>query len=428
MGGMPEKPIDGHAGPEGEGQGTIIVTASASDAHEPAPESGAKARRPRPAPGGKGDSEPGSAPASAFMRLSAIVFVLVALSLFMVARPARANCSCGVLSSLIRSASERIVTGVGALVNVSVKEAATYSTQNVHKDLVALREAVLMGQETISSAIEVADREAAERDFDKTWDLGAQPITNCGNDTMGGELMLSKESLEETGKGIMDKVVERRSRHERPVDYLAELSTFPGPEKAQEALGALSSGKTMTLGELREAERLIESVTDPLPARGIPERLGNSPAGRVYVAQKAQYEARQGLYQSVMARRLADRAPTVDGLAKWAQGKWREMGGEGDVPGLVEGRLSQEALFWILANMRLASGNWHEEILPRLPEAGLLREMASMMAVELELSRKRNEHLENISLLLSLNGLGQLEAGAGEALRNQYRRAISGSQ
>jgi hypothetical protein len=100
------------------------------------------------------------------------------------------------------------------------------------------------------------------------------------------------------------------------------------------------------------------------------------------------------------------------------------MGGQGQVPGLTNGRLSQEALFWLLTNMRLASGNWHEEILPKLPEAGLLREIASMMAVDLELSRRQNEQLGNISLILSLNGLNYLENGAGQALRAQYRRAL----
>jgi hypothetical protein len=351
-------------------------------------------------------------------------------SLMATLRPAeaRAACDCGSVSQIVRSAAERIVAGVTGLLDASIKEAATYETQNLHRDLVALREAVLMGDESVAKAIEAADAEAAERDLTKTYDLPAQPVTGCGNDAMGGELMLSKAALADAGETIMEKVVERRTRFDRPVDYLTELASFPPPGKAQALLGALSPGRTLSMEELRDAERLLEAVTDPMPLEPLPGRLAASPAGKILNAERARHEARQGLFQGVLAQRLADRAPTIEGLSDWAASKWASMGGTGDVPGLTDGRLSQEALHWLLANMRLASGNWHEEVLPRLPEAGLLREIASMMAVDLELSRKRNEHLGNISSLLALTGLAILENGPGEALRNQHARALAGER
>jgi hypothetical protein len=98
------------------------------------------------------------------------------------------------------------------------------------------------------------------------------------------------------------------------------------------------------------------------------------------------------------------------------------MGGNGSVPGLENGLLSENSLFWLLTNQRLSSANWHEEVLPTLPEAGLLREMASMMAVQLELSRRQNEYLENIATTLALQSLDTLEKDTGAALRNQYRK------
>jgi hypothetical protein len=371
-------------------------------------------------------TDPGPGRAAPLALLLTLPCLALGLAL---AGQARAACDCGTISGIVRQAAERIVGGLGGLVDASVSRAANHGTQNIHRDLVALREAVLLGQESIGAAIRAADRDQAGRDFEKTWDLPSQPTTGCGNDDMGGELMLSRESVERAGQEIMDKIAERRSRHPRPMDYLVELGSFPGPGLAPGLLGALSRGRTLSLGELREAERLVESLSNPLPPQILPPGDAATPAGKVHEAQRRDYEARQALLQSVLARRLADRAPTVEGLGGWAAAKWRDMGGSGPVPGLADGRMSQEALFWLLANMRLASGTWHERILPQLPEAGLLREMASMMAVGLELSRRRNELLGDVSSLMALEGLAGLEAGPGEALRRQYRRALgSGAQ
>ncbi|MDR1546188.1 MAG: hypothetical protein LBU12_05660, partial [Deltaproteobacteria bacterium] len=202
-----------------------------------------------------------------------------------------------------------------------------------------------------------------------------------------------------------------------------EAARAPSPKLASARFGLLSSGLTLTWAEFEEAQRLLEQLTDPLPPAEPSEALLRTPAGRVYAALKNDYEARQELYQGVLAKRLADRAPSVEGLAPWAADRWREMGGEGPPPGLVEGRLSETALLRLMTGQRLASANWHEEILPRLTEAGLLRELAAMEAVRLELDRRRNEHLENLTLMAALSGLSELEAGRGEALRLQRRRA-----
>jgi hypothetical protein len=281
-----------------------------------------------------------------------------------------------------------------------------------------------MSQDAVTAAIKAADRDEARRDFEKTWDPSAQTPAECGGDAMGGGLMLSRETMEETQEAIMEKVGERSRRHERPVDYLVEMGSFPEPAEVPASIGALSWGRTLTLEELSAAEKMIESMTNPLPPGRLSEGDARTAAGRIYEVQRKDFEARQALYQSVLAKRVAVRAPTLEGLAEWASDKWRQMGGEGPVPGLADGRMSQEALFWLLANLRLSSANWHEQVLPKLPEAGILRDMASMMAVNLELTRRQNEHLGNISMLLAFGGLSSLDAGAGEALRQQYRRAV----
>ena len=281
-----------------------------------------------------------------------------------------------------------------------------------------------MAQESISASIKAADLSASQRELERTFDAPSQPSTNCGDDEMGAILLGAMGTGRKTAEAIMGKLFERRDRHPRPVDYLREMGEFPGPAEAAGDLGALSSGRTFTTEEMLGAERLIEALSDPLPPADLPEVAAATPAGRIYEIQKRDYETRQSLYQSVLAKRVEARAPTMEGLSDWAKGKWAQMGGAGDPPGLVGGRMSREALSWLMANLRLSSANWHEGVLPALTEAGLLREMASMMAMDLELSRQRNEHLENLSMMMALEGLRGLEAGAGEAVRAQYRRAL----
>jgi hypothetical protein len=306
-----------------------------------------------------------------------------------------------------------------------IRKAASYETQNLHLDLVALREAVTLNQEAVTAAIRSADRSAAERELERTFDSGSRSPDACGDDEMGGALLGGRETSERTSEAVMAKLVERRERHERPVDYLVELGDFPEPATAAAILGDLTAGRTLTFEEFKGGERIIEALSDPLPPPDLPHGAAATPAGRVYEARRRDYATRQGLYQSVLARRLADLAPTIEGLGDWAVERWSSMGGTGTPPGLTDGRMSRRALFWLLANSRLASANWHERILPALTEAGVLREIASMMAVGLELARRQDERLESLAAMMALEGLRALESGAGETLRIQRRLALS---
>ena len=337
---------------------------------------------------------------------------------------AQAQCDCGSISSIVREAAERIITGIARPLDAAIRQAASYETQNLHLDLVALREAIILSQESITAAIRSADKSAAERELERTFDTPSRPPTQCGDDQMGGALLGGTRTSAKTGEAIMDKLIERKSRFEWPVDYLREMGEFPEPAQSASTIGALSSGRTLTLEELKGAERTIEALSDPFPPPSLPEASRESSAGKIYETRKWDYETRQILYQSVLARRVSDLAPVIEDLAEWAGEKWAQMGGEGSPPGLVEGKMSKEALFWLLGNMRLSSANWHERILPSLTEAGLLREMASIMAVDLEITRRIEERLGEMSMMMAFDGLRSLEAGAGEAMRLQYRRAL----
>jgi hypothetical protein len=363
------------------------------------------------------------------MRKITFLSFFAAFGLFSLLAPPKAQaavgCDCGTMGSLLRSAAQTVVAGIANPLALVIEKAAGYQAATLREDLTAIREAILMAQEKTSEAIEEAGRGEADRVAERTYEPASQPVTNCLNDLLGEAWREAAPALGAVRESLQKSAAARSAKSARPADYLKEINS--GALKAENLsrlLGTAPEALTLTEAEFSLAGAALGELTDPMPAPALPAGLADGAAGQVYSAAKSDLEKRLSVYQGILAQRLASRAPAIGGLGEWAARKWREMGGSGTPPGLVDGYFSEASLTWFLANLRLGSANWHEKILPALPEAGLLREMAAMGAVQLELSRRQALHLENVSLLLALEGLDRLDQRARPALRNQYRLAL----
>ncbi|MDR2460837.1 MAG: hypothetical protein LBE38_08670 [Deltaproteobacteria bacterium] len=339
---------------------------------------------------------------------------------------ALATCDCISLSGIVNSAAERVIAGIWVPLDAVIREAASFEVTNIRQDLTALREAVLLTKESLEASIRAADANSANREIDRTYEPASQPVTSCGLSEMGAGLQLSNKSRQVVIQDILERLLTRGERYSRPLDYQEELrdASWPGKERAAQLIGNFGGPKTLTVEETGELSRFLESLSNPIPASELSEEQADTPGAKIYLTQKKDFESRQAIYQAVLAKVASLKIPTVEGLESWAIEKWNDMGGDGPPPGVTEGLMSQEALFWFLANMRLASANWHEEVIPTLPEAGLLRELVSMEAIQLELLRRQNETLESIELMLALGGLTQLEGLPRQSLAGQYARAV----
>jgi len=121
-------------------------------------------------------------------------------------------------------------------------------------------------------------------------------------------------------------------------------------------------------------------------------------------------------------------APTLpDEVTSWAQNQWSEAGGSGTPPGIVNGKLSEAGLYKLLSQMRLGNPNWFTQV-TAATEAGLLRELVMMQAVQLELTRKNNELLERVAFTSSLDFLTRMEGTDGKAMTDLYTRMVGGQQ
>ncbi|MDR1577816.1 MAG: hypothetical protein LBT86_06290 [Deltaproteobacteria bacterium] len=356
-----------------------------------------------------------------------LLAILTFFGLFLFSNQAQAvgGCDCVTMGSLLKQAAQTVVTGIANPLSIAIERAAGYQTTNLRQELVAIREAILMTQERTTEAIERAEQSQADRQSERTYEPASQPLTNCLNDLLGQFWRRGAPTKDALRAALVGAVTERSARNAKPADYLNEINANPLKTVDFERLwGVAPETLTLSAAELELAANALAEFTDPLPAPALPAAIAETPAGRLYSAAKIDLEKRLALYQGILAQRLTSRAPTLGGLAEWVTRKWTDMGGSGTPPGLVEGYLSDSSLMWYLTNLRLGSDHWHEKILPTLPEAGLLREMVAMTAVQLELSRRQGAQLENLTLLMALEGLERLETRAKPALRNQYRLAL----
>jgi hypothetical protein len=334
-------------------------------------------------------------------------------------------CDCGILNGMLSGLGDRVVVGITPPLEAVIRHSAAYEATHLRQDLTALRETVMLLKDSVVSAIEASDKNSAERSAERTYEPGSQPETICGGDYVGASLQAGYRTREKAAGDILQRAMQRPQRHQRPLDFLTEIGSeaWPGAEGAAR-LGLSGGGaRTYSLEETLEAERLLESLSNPMPPPDLPDNRKGTPAGRSYTAMKKDYELRLSIYQGVLSRNIASRAPALEGLEGWVRSKWSSMGGAGDPPGLQNGLISDETLFWYLTSMRLSSANWHEEALPALPEAGLLRELAAMEAVNLELQRRQNELLRDLVTLVAISGLEGLSNDKRAALMNQYSQA-----
>jgi len=114
-------------------------------------------------------------------------------------------------------------------------------------------------------------------------------------------------------------------------------------------------------------------------------------------------------------------------VTAWGNSQWSEAGGSGTPPGIVDGKLSEAGLFKLLTQRRLGNPNWFAQV-TTTTEAGLLREMVMMQALQLELTRKNNEFLDRLGVIASLDYLRRMEGTTGKDLNDLYTRMIGAQQ
>ena len=213
-----------------------------------------------------------------------------------------------------------------------------------------------------------------------------------------------------------------------PVEYLDRVLDDAHPKENEIVDSLFPLQETLTEDQVVQAHESIKTLANPRPMPVITDAQKSTPAGQTYAVARKIHEGRLATATESLNNHVVYHAPTLpDDVTSWAQSQWQEAGGSGTPPGIVNGKLSEAGLYKLLSQMRLGNPNWFNQV-TGATEAGLLREMVMMQAIQLELTRKNNEFLDRLNVVVSLDYLTRMEGTTGKEMNDLYTRMIGAQQ
>ena len=134
----------------------------------------------------------------------------------------------------------------------------------------------------------------------------------------------------------------------------------------------------------------------------MPKNLQGTPQGMAFWMRKKVYEGQLSVARYVLNHALALRAPSA-ALRGWLERVWQEAKADEHLAALraqLPEQISYAELLKTEVDRRYASPSWHAGVAGS-PEAAVLRELAYMAALQLNLSYLRFRQGERLELLLA---------------------------
>jgi hypothetical protein len=274
--------------------------------------------------------------------------------------------------------------------------------------------------------------QAVAREAQQTEDIygkAAQPAGLCGASALGAGLQLSAQASTQVRGAMRAKQIEYANAPKaKPVDYLNRLLAQEHPDSAAMADSLFPLQETLTEEQTALAHETVKSLSNPRPLPVPTDDQKNTPAGQTYAAARQIHGGRLAAVVETLNAHVVYHAPTLpDDVTAWAQTQWSEAGGSGTPPGLVDSKLSEAGLYKLLSQMRMGNPNFFAQVTAST-EAGLLRELVVMQAIQLELTRKNNEFLDRLSVVGALDYLTRMDGANGKELSALYTRMIGAPQ
>ena len=346
------------------------------------------------------------------------------------------GCGCGSINAMINAAKSETIQAVNAYTATeaeAIRSEILMAAQNIIgtiktesativRALVALKEsnaATLKGQAVAGEAMKTEDM----------YGKAAQPAGLCGSSSLGAGIQLGAQAGREIHAAMREKqLAHANTPGKKPVEFLQRVLADDQPSQ-QESLDALFPlQSTLTEEQVAQAHETIKTLANPRPLPVVTEEQKDTPAGQTYAAARKIHEERVAAVMESLNNHVVYHAPTLpEDVTAWAENQWSEAGGSGTPPGIVNGRLSEAGLYKLLSQMRVGNPNWFAQ-LAASTDTGLLRELAMMQALQLELTRKNTEFLDRLSVIASLDFLARMEGTTGKDMEDLYARMVGAQQ
>ena len=363
--------------------------------------------------------------------------ILLALALlFFPVQAWAAGCGCGSIQAMITTSQMMTIQSVNlhtAAEAASIRSKILLAAQNIIgtiksesativRAIIGLKEsnaAMIKGQAVAGQAMKTED----------LYGKSSQPAALCGASTLGAGVQLGAQAARQVHQTMREKQLAYSNKEKAmPVEYLNRVLDEAHPKENEIVDSLFPLQETLTEDQVAQAHESIKTLANPRPMPVITDAQKSTPAGQTYAVARKIHEGRLAAATESLNNHVVYHAPTLpDDVTSWAQSQWQEAGGSGTPPGIVNGKLSEAGLYKLLSQMRLGNPNWFNQV-TGATEAGLLREMVMMQAIQLELTRKNNEFLDRLNVVVSLDYLTRMEGTTGKEMNDLYTRMIGAQQ
>jgi hypothetical protein len=322
------------------------------------------------------------------------------------------KCSSGIIpttTDLAQAAGWTVESTVGQINPVILR--VGQSLESAQKENTATTKAALdRVTDTITKALTGFGTAQARVENVRQFGERSRPLSACTSVQMAAGLQNGKKSEKLVSEGIC-KAVEEESRGYINGSQIISAMADKAPESLT-ANALFPSDGAINDAELRNSKEWISLVTDPSPDLEIPPSREDTRAAKQAHAVKNIKTAGLSLPRQVLSEIAAANSPTLE-LGAWAQEMATQMGAEAP-EGVVDGRISPNTYLTTQVNMRAANPNWHST-LNGTTDVGVLREMASMQAVSLEIQMRTLRRTEQMAALLAQMAAQQTGSNINEA-------------
>lgn len=342
------------------------------------------------------------------------------------------GCDCGAINGMISRAQTAINANTTAEAT-AIRSEITLAAQNIIgtikiesativRAIIALKESNVAALKGLGAALGTQ----------KTLDLygsTAQPQSLCGSTSVGAGVQVGVQASTEVRKDMRQKQIDyANNANARPYDYLTRILAEDHPDVKTIPDAIFPLERTLTPEQLTQAHETVKTLADPRPLPVVTDAQKETPAGQTYAAARLVHEGRVQTATEALNQHIAFHAPTMpDDITSWAQQQWQDAGATGTPPGLVNGKLSESALLNLLVQMRMGNPNWFTHV-AGATEAGLLRELVLMQAVQLQIAHKNMEYLDRLSVVTALDFLSRMEGTTGKDMDALYARMVGTQQ
>ncbi len=342
-----------------------------------------------------------------------------------------AGCNCGSVNAIVANHTSQAVSQINAntdmqaeMLKVEINNAARNIIGTLQTQTKSIVSAIQLLKEDIHQTVKSTSVAEELIRVEEIYGDTSQSELLCGGSNVGAGMQIAEQASEILHSGLREKQINYSNNpNSSSIEFIERILADNHP-KIEEMVTSMSPvNHTLTAEEVTKANETIKTIAHPFPLPVPTEEQAKTLAGENYTVARTREEGQRALAMDALNHNVAFHSPTLPtDVTAWAQEQWKNAGGTGEVPGLVNGKMSQAGLFALLSQLRSANPNWVAN-LSKMTEIAVAREQLFIDALHLEIQRKNNELLNRLVVLASLQYIKALDKDT-EA-KDVYQNMIS---